>query len=196
VATAAAAVLLAMVGLLLAGGGDVRAGLALALRRVGLAETSPPTQIVAAPLRTVTLAEAQTLVPWPLRTPAGPPAGYRLTGVAVGEGYQFAAGPTVILFYSREGATTPQLVITQFQPASQPVLAPIAPGAGRQVMIGEHEGLYVEGLWVERAGGMVWEPGTLVRLIIEDLPQVVQFEADPAAGWNAETLIALAQQLR
>ncbi len=196
-ASVAAALLVALVSLLLIGGGDVRAGVDLLLRRVGLREAPPPGSLVTVPLREVTLAEAQQAVPWAVRLPDPVPAGYQLTSVAVGAGYQFANGPTIFLFYTRAGATVPQLVITQFRAAdSSTVIAPIAPDAGQRVMVGTREGLLIEGLWVERGGAQVWERGTLLRLIIEDETQVIQFEADPAAGWDASRLIALAEQLR
>jgi hypothetical protein len=91
----------------------------------------------------------------------------------------------------------PQLVITQFRAADKTaVSAPIAPGAGRRVSVGAGSGLFIEGMWVERVGQQVWERGTLVRLIVEDGDQIVQFEGDPAAGWDEAALVALAERLR
>ena len=193
----AVALALALLSGALLGRGEVRAGIDLVLRRVGLREQPPPAQTQTAPLRDVSLAEAQALVPWSILQPVPLPEGYRLEHVAAGAVYAFADGPTVFLFYTREGAATPQLVLTQFRAASkEAITAPIAAGAGRRVAVGDRSGLFVEGMWVERGGQQVWETGTLVRLIIEDGPQVVQFEADPAAGWDEAALVALVQRLR
>jgi hypothetical protein len=193
----AAALALALLSGGLLGRSEVRAGIDLALRRVGLREQSPPAQIQATPLRDMSLAEAQALVPWAILQPAPLPEGYRLDRIAAGAIYAFADGPTIFTFYTRDGATTPQLVLTQFRTHStEAITAPIAAGAGRRVAIGDRSGLFVEGMWVERGGQQVWDTGTLVRLIIEDGPQIIQFEADPAAGWDEATLVALAQRLR
>lgn len=193
----AAALALALLSGALLGSGEVRAGVDLLLRRVGLREESPPTMTLTAPLRDVTLAEARGLVPWSVRLPMPPPDGYLLDRVAVGEVYGFAAGPAIFLFYTRDGAVLPQLVITQFRAADKgAIVAPIAAGAGRRVPVGATSGLFVEGMWVDRGGQQVWERGTLVRLIIEDGTHVVQFEADPGAGWDEAALVALAERLR
>lgn len=193
----AAALTLALLSGALLGRSEVRAGIDLVLRRVGLREQPPPTQIQAAPLRDVSLAEAKALVPWAILQHAPLPVGYRLDHAAVGAGYVFAEGPVVFLFYTRDGAATPQLVLTQFRATGKaPIDAPIAPGAGRRVTVGDRSGLFIDGMWVERGGQQVWETGALVRLIIEDGAQVVQFEADPSAGWDEASLVALAESLR
>lgn len=193
----AASLALALLSGGLLGRSEVRAGIDLALRRVGLREQPPPAQMQFAPLRDVSLAEAQALVPWTIRQPVPLPEGYRLDHVAVGVVYAFADGPVVFLFYRRAGAAAPQLVLTQFRAASkEAIIAPIAAGAGQRVPIGDGSGLFVAGMWVERGGQQVWETGTLVRLIIEDGAQVLQFEANPSAGWDEATLVALAERLR
>jgi hypothetical protein len=193
----AAAALAALLCAGLLGRGEVRAGIDLALQRVGLRESSPPAQILAPPLRDVSLDEARQLVPWPIRQPEPFPAGYRLVRVSAGDVYPFAAGPVVFLFYQRDDATVPQLVITEFRAANRgEISASIAEGAGRRVPVGERSGLYIDGMWVERGGQQVWARGTLVRLIVEDGDLVVQFDADPRAGWDATTLAVLAARLR
>jgi hypothetical protein len=193
----AAALTLALLSGALLGRSEVRAGIDLALRRVGLREQPPPAQIQTAPLRDVSPAEAQALVPWAILQPAPLPVGYRLDHAAVGAVYAFAEGPVVFLFYTRDGAATPQLVLTQFRATGKaPIDAPVAPGAGRRVAVGDRSGLFIDGMWVERGGQQVWETGALVRLIIEDGAQVAQFEADPSAGWDEASLVALAESLR
>ncbi len=193
----AAALALALLSVALLGRSEVRAGVDLVLRRVGLREQPPPTQIQAAPLRDVSLDEARALVSWVIQQPEPLPAGYRLDHVAVGAIYAFADGPAIFLFYTRDGMAIPQLVLTQFRATGKAAIdAPIAVGAGRRVPVGDRSGLFIEGMWVKRGGQQVWETGTLVRLIIEDGAQVVQFEADPSAGWDEATLVALAERLR
>lgn len=193
----AAALALALLSGVLLGSSEVRAGVDLVLRRVGLREQPPPAQIQTAPLHDVTLDEAQTLIPWAIRQPTPLPEGYRLEQVSVGGVYAFADGPAIFLFYTRDGAATPQLVLTQFRAISkEAIIAPIAAGAGRRVPVGDRSGLFIEGMWVERSGQQVWETGTLVRLIIEDGAQVLQLEADPSAGWDEAALVALAERLR
>ncbi len=196
----AAALLLALLAGGALGQGPARAGLDLVLRQVGLRESPPP----AAPpravsLERVSLEEAQRLVPWPIRRPdpALLPDGYRLIGVRAGEIYTFAAGPVVVLNYGlgdAEGET--RLAITQFRAgAGAEIVGPVAPGAARTVPVGSGTGLFIEGLWVARDGGQVWERGALVRLIVEDGDRIIQFDADPRAGWDAERLAALAAAL-
>lgn len=196
-AVLAAALALLFLTAALVGGAQASAGFDLLLRRVGLREEAPPPRVTVMQPRELTLDEARASVPWSIRTPLPPPAGYRLDRVAVGEVYRFADGAAVFLFYTRAGTTVPQLVITQFRVVDkEAVIAPIAPGAGRRVAIGERSGLFIEGMWVERGGQQAWERGTLVRLIVEDGDQIVQFEGDPAAGWDEATLVALAARLR
>lgn len=196
----AAALLLALLAGGALGQGPARAGLDLVLRQVGLRESPPP----AAPpravaLERVSLEEAQRRVPWPIRRPdpALLPDGYRLIGVRAGENYTFAAGPVVVLNYGlgdAEGET--RLAITQFRAvAGAEIVGPVAPGAARTVPVGSGTGLFIEGLWVARDGGQVWERGALVRLIVEDGDRIIQFDADPRAGWDAERLAALAAAL-
>lgn len=196
-AVIAAALALLFLSVALVGGEQARAGFDLLLRRVGLREEAPSPRVTVATPRDLTLEEARASVPWPIRTPQPPPEGYRLDRVAIGEVYRFADGPTIFLYYTRADATVPQLVITQFRAVDkEAAIAPIAPGAGRRVPVGDRSGLFIEGMWVERAGQQVWERGTLVRLIIEDGDQIVQFEGDPAAGWDEATLVTLAARLR
>jgi hypothetical protein len=192
-----AAVLAALLCAALLGRGEVGARIDLALQRVGLRESSPPTQTLAPPLHDVSLEEARGLVPWPIRQPEPPAAGYRLARISAGAVYPFAAGPVIFLFYQRDNATVPQLVITEFRAANKgEISASIAEGAGQRVPVGERSGLFIDGMWVERGGRQVWERGTLVRLIVEDGDLVIQFDADPNAGWDATTLAALAVRLR
>ena len=193
----AAAVLAALLCAGLLGQGEVRARIGLVLQRVGLRESSPPAQILAPPLHDLRLDEARQLVLWSIRQPEPPPVGYRLVRVSAGEVYPFAAGPVVFLYYQRDEATVPQLVITEFRAANTgEISASIAEGAGRRVPVGERAGLFIDGMWVERGGQQVWERGTLVRLIVEDGDLVIQFDADPRVGWDAATLAALAATLR
>ena len=66
---------------------------------------------------------------------------------------------------------------------------PGAPGAARQVPVGDGTGLLID-------GRQVWESGTMLRLSIEDGDLVFQLQADLKDGWNAEQLMGIAATLR
>jgi hypothetical protein len=73
---------------------------------------------------------------------------------------------------------------------------PGAPGAARQVLVGDGTGLLIDGRWGKQDGRQVWESGTMLRLIIEDGDLVFQLQADLKDGWNAEQLMGIAATLR
>ncbi len=195
----AAALLLALLASAVLSQGPARASLGLFLRQAVLRESPPPTappQVL--PLRRVSLEEAQALASWPIRRPDPPPEGYRLVEVYAGEIHLFAAGPTVVLHYRQgDGAGARHLGITQLRVADgDRAPEPVAPGAARSIPVGAGAGLVIDGRWVERDGGRAWERGTLVRLIVEDGDLLLQLQADPRDGWDAERLAAVAAALR
>ncbi|CCF84662.1 zf-HC2 domain-containing protein [Nitrolancea hollandica] len=197
-ALVAAMVLVVLAGSLLAQSG-ARASIGLFLRQVVLRETpaqTMPSQTT--PMTRLTLAEAQKLVPWRIRQPSGLPDGYRLSEVYAGNIHSFAVGPTVVLHYqSGDGAAARSLEVMELQTAvKQRADEPVAPGAARQVPVGNGTGLLIDGRWGERDGRQVWEPGTMLRLIVEDGDLVFQLQADPKDGWNAEQLTGIAATLR
>lgn len=194
------AVMLLMV---LAGGvlvqSGARASIGVFLRQVVLRETpalTMPSQT--APMTRLTLAEAQKLVPWHIRQPAGLPDGFRLTEVYAGSIHSFAVGPTIVLRYTAgDGPDARSLGVMELQTAvEQRADEPVAPGAARQVPVGDSTGLLIDGRWGERDGRQVWESGTMLRLIVEDGDLVFQLQADPKDGWNAEQLAGIAATLR
>jgi hypothetical protein len=56
-------------------------------------------------------------------------------------------------------------------------------------------GLLIDGQWIERNGQQTWEPGTLLRLIVEYGNIVVQLQVDPRGGWDADQLARIAASL-
>lgn len=192
-----------MVLVVLAGGvltqSGARASIGLFLRQVVLREMpaqTMPSQTT--PMARLTLDEAQKLVPWRIRQPAGLPEGFRLSEVYAGNIHSFAVGPTVVLHYQAEdGLNARHLGIMELQTIMrQQVDEPVAPGAARQVPVGNGTGLLIDGRWGERDGKEVWEPGTMLRLIVEDEDLVFQLQADPKDGWNAGQLTGIAATLR
>ncbi len=197
-ALVAAMVLVVLAGSVLVQSGT-RASIGLFLRQVVLRETpaqTMPSQTT--PMTRLTLAEAQKLVPWRIRQPSGLPDGYRLSEVYAGSIHSFAVGPTVVLHYqSGDGPTARSLEVMELRTAAkQQADEPVAPGAARQVPVGNGTGLLIDGRWGERDGRQVWEPGTMLRLIVEDGDLVFQLQADPKDGWNAEQLMGIAATLR
>jgi hypothetical protein len=187
---------------LLAGGilsqGPARASIGLFLRQVVLRESPTSTETSRIlPMTQSSLDEAQQLVPWRIRQPTDLPAGYRLVDVYAGAIHSFSVGPTVVLHYrAGDGPTAKSLGIMELQAAAkQQATEPVAPGAVRQVRVGESVGLLIDGRWGERDGRQVWERGTMLRLIVEDGDLVFQLQADPRDGWDAERLIRVAVTL-
>ncbi len=197
-ALVAAMVLVVLAGSVLVQSG-ARASIGLFLRQVVLRETPAQTMpSQTAPMTRLTLDEAQKLVPWRIRQPAGLPDGYRLSDVYAGSIHSFAVGPTIVLHYQAgDGPTARNLGVMELQTAvNQLADEPVAPGAARQVPVGHGTGLLIDGRWGERDGRQVWEPGTMLRLIVEDGDFVFQLQADPKDGWNAEQLTDIAATLR
>lgn len=176
-----------------------RASIGLFLRQVVLRETPALTMSSqTTPMTRLTLAEAQKLVPWRIRQPAGLPDGYRLAEVYAGSIHSFAVGPTVVLHYREgDGPTARSLGVMELQTAvKQRADEPVGPGAARQVPVGDGTGLLIDGRWGERDGQQVWESGAMLRLIVEDGDLVFQLQADPKDGWTAEQLAGIAATLR
>lgn len=177
---------------------EARASIGLFLRQVILRETpalTTPSQT--APMTRLSLDEAQKLVPWRIRQPTELPDGLRLSEVYAGSIHSFAVGPTVVLHYMADGSATRDLGVMELQTAEkQRADEPVAPGAAKQVPVGDGTGLLIDGRWSVHDGQQVWEPGTMLRLIIEDGDLVFQLQADPKDGWNAEQLTGIAATLR
>ena len=192
---AAAALLLVLLAATLAQP-TARAGLELFLRQVVLREEPASDRSRLLPIDRFSLEEAQRLVPWRIRRPAALPDGYRLVAVYAGELHAFAVGPTIVLHYRQgDGPTARHLGLIQLRAAAE-VSEPVEPGAASRVAVGGGSGLFIDGRWVEREGGQAWERGTLVRLIVEQDDLVLQLQADPRDGWDAERLAAVAASLR
>lgn len=193
---AAALLALLLVGSAVAGP-TARAGLGLFLRQVVLRESRPPPEPSRTlPMERLSLEEARRLVPWPIRLPTRLPDGYRLADVYAADLHTFAVGPTVVLHYQQgDGPAARHLGLTQLRTAAD-VPEEVEPGAARVVPIGERQGLFVDGRWVERDDRRAWERGTMVRLIVEDGDLVVQLQADPRDGWDWERLADVAASLR
>ena len=195
---AAAALLVLLVGGSVLAQPDAWASLGLFLRRVVLHETASTDRARQIPVGQLTLEQAQRLVPWHILQPADLPEGYRLVAVEADELHAFAAGSTIILHYQRvEGTHAQELSLLELQPASE-ISEPVAPGAAREVPLGDSgaTALFIHGQWVEQDGQQVWERGTLVRLIVERGELVVQLQADPRDGWDADRLAQVAVSLR
>ena len=145
----------------------------------------------------LTLDAAQSKVAWPILQPTDLPPGYRLVAVEADEIHTFAAGATIILHYQQaDGGAASELGITELQAAAE-VSEPVAPGAAREVPMGEGgTGLFIDGKWVDEGGQQVWQRGTLVRLIVERGDIVVQLQADPQGGWDADLLTRAGASLR
>jgi hypothetical protein len=176
---------------------DAWASFGLFLRRVVLHETA-----TTEPQRTLTtggltLDQAQSLVPWHILQPSDLPDGFHLVAVEADELHAFAVGPTLVLHYQPAGGNASrELSLVELQAASE-ASEPVAAGAARQVTIGSdgRTGLLIDGEWVERNGQQTWEPGTLLRLIVEYGDVVVQLQVDPRGGWDADQLARIAASL-
>lgn len=172
-----------------------RATLAPALRHFLLNEREPSPPLRLMPVQTVSLNQAQAVVDWRIRTPSGLPDGYRLAGVSVGALHSFARGPSVILHYQRgEGGDASELAIIELR-ANGRADEPVAPGASSAVTVGERPAQLIDGEWIEENGAIVWRRGALLRLVLEDGDLLIQLQADPRAGWDAQRLIAVADSL-
>lgn len=175
------------------------ADLGLFLRQVVLRESVPPTVATQTQsVRQVTLDEAQRAVHWRIRQPTSLPDGYRLVAVYTGELHAFTVGQTLVLHYQAgDGVAARHLSVVQLW-AESLADEPIEPAAARRVPIGTagDTGLFIDGHWVARGGQQVWERGTLARLIVEDGDLVIQLQADPRDGWDAERLAHVAASLR
>jgi anti-sigma factor RsiW len=194
---AAAALLIVLLGGSVVAKPDAWASLGLYLRRVVLREvesTGPSREI---PVAVLTLGQAQARVPWRILQPTELPAGYRLVAVEADEVHASAAGPTIILHYHQAGGgAASELGVLELQAASE-VSEPVAPGSAQEVPVGDSgTGLFIDGQWVDEGGQQVWQRGTLVRLIVERGDIVVQLQADPRAGWDADQLTRAAASLR
>lgn len=174
------------------------AHLALALRQVVLHETVPTTPPGAVSMSRLSLEEAQRLVPWRIRQPSRLPEGYALVAVEGNTIHTFAAGPTIVLHYQKaDGARVQELSLVELA-ATDEVSEPVGPDAARQIPVGVGGGvgLFIDGAWVEQQGRPVWERGTLVRLIVEQQDLVIQLQADPRDGWDADRLAQVADSLQ
>jgi Putative zinc-finger len=173
------------------------ASFGLFLRHVVLHETTSTDPQRLLPTGHLTIDQAQTLVPWHILQPSELPDGYRLVAVEADELHAFAIGPTIVLHYQpADGDASGELSLVELQTTSE-VSEPVAPGAVRQVPVGGdgHTGLLIDGRWAERDNQQVWEPGTLLRLIVESGNIVVQLQVDPRAGWDAAQLARVAASL-
>jgi hypothetical protein len=195
---AAAALLVLLLGGSLMSQPDAWASFGLFLRRVVLHETASTASTRQIPVGQVTLEQAQALVPWHILQPTDLPESYRLVAVEADDVHAFAAGPTIVLHYQRgEGAQAQEVSVVELQAASE-VNEPVAPGAARGVSVdgAGTTGLLIDGRWVEHGGEQVWERGTLVRLVVERGELVVQLQADPRDGWDADQLVRVAASLQ
>ena len=195
---AAAALLVLLLGGSVLAQPDAWASLGLFVRRVVLHETASTEPTRELPVGQVTLEQAQRLVAWHILQPTELPQGYRLVAVEADEVHAFAVGPTIVLHYQRvERAHVQELSLVELQAASD-VSEPVAPGAAREVPLGDSgsSGWFIDGQWVEQSGQQVWQRGTLARLIVERGELVVQLQADPRDGWDADRLARVAASLQ
>ena len=194
-ALAAAVVLL----LLLAGSlvqPTARAAVGLFLRQVILHESAPPPELLGLlPLTQVSLDEAQRLAGWPILQPGSLPEGYRLVGVYAGQLHAFASGPTIVLHYQQgDGSAAQHLGVTE---PGRPRTSTSRSSGRRPPDLGwRGSGLFIDGRWIERDGQRFWERGRLVWLIVEQACLVIQLQADPRDGWDADRLAEVAAALR
>ena len=104
----------------------------------------------------------------------------------------FADGPTVILEYARGDA---RLYVLQVR-ASAPAVEDVAPGAARRVQLSSSTALVIDGRWVEQDGVRRWDPGTMLRVIVQRADLVLQLQVDPRDGWWDRGLVELAESMR
>jgi hypothetical protein len=193
----AAALLVIMVSGSVVAQPDAWASFGLFLRRVVLHETTSTEPQRTLPTGRLTLDQAQSLVPWQILQPSDLPDGLHLVAVEADELHAFAVGPTIVLHYQPSGGNASrELSLVELQAASE-VSEPVAAGAARQVPVGSdgRSGLLIDGQWIERNGQQTWEPGTLLRLIVEYGNVVVQLQVDPRGGWDGDQLARIAASL-
>ena len=98
------------------------------------------------------LEQAQQMVPWHILQPTDMPEGYQLVTVEADELHAFAVGPTIVLHYQpTDGAHAQEVSLVELQAASE-VSEPVAPGAAREVPVGDTgtTGLFIDARWTQR----------------------------------------------
>ncbi|MGI8690045.1 MAG: hypothetical protein ACR2M3_15820 [Thermomicrobiales bacterium] len=153
-----------------------------------LIPTTPPG---GGPFRTVTLAEAQRAVAFPVNLPQSVPAGYGLTTMQLFQPDPATPPQQVIVTYGRSGA--PPLIITYDAPGSHPSFSG-APGAPRQMTVGGYPAVYIDDApsGMKRPDG---QPVTTGRLVVERPDVVLLLGGDRDAGLDADALAAIAQSI-
>lgn len=150
--------------------------------------TTPPG---GGPFRTVTLAEAQRTVAFPVHLPQNVPTGYGLTTVQLFQPDPAVPPQQVIVTYERNSA--PPLTVTYDAPGSHPSFSG-APGATRQMTVGDYSAIYID----DAPSGMKRPDGQPVatgRLVVERPDVVLLLGGDRSAGLDADTLAAIATSI-
>ena len=143
------------------------------------------------PFHTVTHAEAQRAVNFPVHLPGSVPTGYALTTVQLFQPDPAAPPQQVTVTYERTG--TPPLSITYDAPGPRPSFGG-APGATRQMTVGSYPAVYID----DAPSGMKRpddQPVTTGRLVVERPDVVLLLSGDRDAGLDANTLTAIAQSI-
>jgi len=143
------------------------------------------------PFRTVTLADAQRAVAFPVNLPQSVPAGYALATVQLFQPDPATPPQQVIVTYRR--AAAPPLTITYDAPGSHPSFGG-APGATRQLTVGGYPAVYID----DAPSGLKRPDGQSVttgRLAVERPDVVLLLGGDRDAGLDADALTAIAQSI-
>jgi len=150
--------------------------------------TAPPG---GGPFRTVTLAEAQRAVAFPVNLPQSVPTGYALTTVQLFQPDPATPPQQAIVTYMRKGA--PPFSITYDAPGTHPSFSG-APGATRQMTVGGYPAVYID----DALSGMKRPDGQPVatgRLVVERPDVVLLLGGDRDAELDADTLTEIAQSI-
>ncbi len=150
--------------------------------------TTPPG---GGPFRTVTLAEAQRAVIFPVNLPQSVPTGYAVATVQLFQPDPATPPQQVIVTYGRPGA--PPLTITYDAPGPSPSFGG-APGATRPLTVGGYPAVYIDDApsGMKRPDG---QPVTTGRLVVERPDVVLLLGGDRDAELDADTLTEIAQSI-
>jgi hypothetical protein len=126
-------------------------------------------------------------------------AGYTYQAVSVNTPQEWSDGPVIELRYVHSAPTpgSGTLDIREFRisPSLASILQVVAEGSAVPVMIGDREGVYVDGKWMHTSTRPFWQPGVRGELIFERDGLIFWIVADQRDGMGQQQLVAAAEHL-
>lgn len=125
--------------------------------------------------------------------------GYTYQAMSVNASQEWSDGPVIELRYVLPGQTAGSgaLDIREFRiaPTLASILQVVAEGSAVPVMVGNLEGVYVDGAWVHTATRPIWQSGVRGELIFEHDGLIFWIVADQRDGMGMQQLVAAAEHL-